>query len=315
MTPRFLIVFLVLELSGTSMAQRAPMNRKSTAAALFEKGIKDMQAGKTEQGCAALAESVATWPDSGAKGALAECDTALGRLSEAWELWQDLAGTAPTSELRDDAAKNAKALERRLARVTLHVRGSAPSDLVVTLNGKPVSPSDSAEHRVDPGALVVVATSEELEPWTRTFRTEEGAAIEIAIPVVASAEAARRRKVARVVGLSVAGVGAAVLVGGLIFGTTAYLDWRSASDRCGGNTDRCPVAGFPGAQDELDSARSAARISTWTIGIGTAALASGLLVYVAFRDRAPAAESSGSWRASLLTGPDVVGVALSRSLP
>ncbi|HET7504658.1 MAG TPA: hypothetical protein VFK02_26735 [Kofleriaceae bacterium] len=315
MRPSVLVLAVVLALTGTSAAQRAPKNRKAAAAALFEKGIKDMQAGKTEQGCAELAESVATLPDSGSKGALAECDTALGRLSEAWELWQDLAQSAPTAELRDDAANNARTLERRLARVTLKISGTAPPDLAVTLNGKPVSLRDAAEHRVDPGTLVVVATSEEIEPWTRTVRVQEGAALEIAIPVVASAQASRRRRVGRVAGLSLAGAGAVVLATGLIFGTTAYLDGRSASDRCGGDTDHCPTAGFASAQQELDSARSAARISTWTTGIGAAALVSGILVYLAFRDPAPTAESSGGWRAQVLASPQTMGIVLSRSLP
>jgi hypothetical protein len=274
-----------------------------------------MQAGKTQQGCDELAESVATLPDSGAKGALAECDTALGRLSDAWELWRDLASSAPTAELRNDAAKNAAALELRLARVAMHVHGAAPAELVVTLNGKPVNPSAVTEQRVDPGTLVVVATSPDTEPWTRTFKAEEGAAIEIEIPIVLSHAVVRRRNLGRVVGLSLMGAGAVAVAVGAVFGGAAYSDWHSATDSCGGMPDHCKTAGFTSAQKDLDSARSAATISTWSIGAGSLVVASGLLVYLTVHAGSPAGESASAWRASPLAGSQTLGIMLSRSLP
>jgi len=317
MKPNFIPIVLLLAVLGAPVATAAPQNRKATAAALFERGINDVQAGKIEQGCAELAESIATFPDSGAKGALAECDTALGRLSDAWELWHDLASSAPTAELRDDAAKNAAALQRRLARVTMHLRGAVPADLVVTLNGKPVSPSKVTRSRVAPGTLVVVATSPEIEPWTHTFLVEKGAAIEVEIPLVPSADVVRQRRLARLGGLTAVGAGVVALGVGAVFGGVAFSDWRSAINSCGGTTDHCKSAGFLSAQRDLDSARRAANISTWSSGLGSAAVGVGLLVYwyLGPRDAAPGAESSSAWRAAPLVGSQTVGVMLSGSLP
>jgi hypothetical protein len=316
MKPSLVPIALVLAVLGAPVATAAPkQDRRATAAALFEQGIKDMQAGKTSQGCDELAESVATLPDSGAKGALAECDTALGRLSDAWELWRDLASSAPTAELRNDAARNAAALELRLARVALHVRGAAPAELVVTLNGKPVSPGAVTEHRVDPGTLVVVATSPDTDPWTRTFKAQEAAAIEIEIPLVLSRDVVRRHQRGRLIGLSLVGAGAVALGVGAVFGGVAYSDWHSATDSCGGTTDHCKTAGFTSAQSNLDRARTAASISTWTVGAGSLAVATGLIVYFSLRDAAPSAESASAWRASPLAGSQTLGIMLSRSLP
>src|SRR5262245_51060813 len=127
MKPSLVSKVLLLACVAAAVAEAAPAkparDRRATATALFQEGMAAIEAGKTEEGCSKLAESVATMPDSGAMGALAECDTALGRLSEAWELWRDLATSAPTPELRDDAAKNATALDARLARVVVHLHG------------------------------------------------------------------------------------------------------------------------------------------------------------------------------------------------
>jgi len=306
---------LLLAVLGAPVATAAPKDRKATAAALFNQGIKDMQAGNTAKGCDELAESVSTLPDSGAKGALAECDTLLGRLSDAWELWRDLASSAPTAELRDDATKNAAALELRLARVAMHVRGVAPSDLVVTLNGKPVSVGAVAEQRVDPGTLVVVATSPDIERWTHTYKAEEGAAIEIEIPMQASGAVISRHRLARVAGLSLMGVGAGAIGVGAVFGILASSSWRSAKASCGDTPEHCKTVGFTSAQHDLDSARSSATISTWSIGLGSAVVVTGLLVYLSGRGGSPAAESATAWRAAPLAGPQTLGIVLARSLP
>jgi hypothetical protein len=288
--------------------------RRTIAAALFQQGIEAMQAGKTAEGCDKLAESVAIMPDSGAMGALAECDTALGRLNESWELWRELTTSAPTAELRDDAAKNAAALDARLARVTVHLRGDAPSSLVVTLNGKPVRALDAVEHRVLPGKLVVVASSPGIEPWTQTFTTKQGATFEVEIPVVESPDTILRRGRARVISRSLVGVGVVALGVGAVYGAAAYTDWRAATARCGGNTDDCKSAGYKSAQSELASARRSATISSWLTGGGLGVTAAGLLVYLAFRSP-PEAEAVAAWRVSPITNSHTLGVVLTRSLP
>ncbi|HEX8111089.1 MAG TPA: hypothetical protein VF516_25340 [Kofleriaceae bacterium] len=306
------LVALLVALNGPLVSAQ-PQDRKAAAAALFENGIRDMHAGQTERACSELAESVATWPDSGAKGALAECDTALGRLSDAWELWRDLATTAPTQDLRDDATQNAAALDRKLVRIVLRLRGQAPPTLVVTINGKPFSTLANAERRIEPGTLVVDATSPDTAPWTQTLSAQAGTTITVEILLRPSSAPLRRQRSFQVMGLSLLVAGAVGLGVGAASGGMAYVDWRSASDACGGNTGHCKGAGFASAQSDLDHARTAATISTVSSGIGAGVAALGALLYIFNRPRA--SESETAWRVAPLAGSQTMGLVLSRSMP
>jgi hypothetical protein len=298
---------------ATAGARPAPEDRSAAAAALFHQALEDMEAGRTAEGCDKLATSVAMVPDSSVLGALAECNTALGRLSEAWELWRDLSTSAPTPSLRDYATTKAAALDRWLARVVIRLRGAPPANLVVTLNGKPVR-TDAVEHRVDPGRLVVVASSPEIARWTQTFAARRGSRFEIQIPVAQAQSELRGRQRARWLGLSLVGAGTAAFGVGAVYGGLAYADWQGAGDSCGGDTARCNSAGYASAQGQLASARRSATIASWTTGIGLGVAALGLVTYLSFRDPAPA-ETARAWRASPMAGPHAVGVVLTRSMP
>jgi hypothetical protein len=292
----------------------APQDPSAAAAELFHQGLADMEAGKMGQGCDKLAASVALTPDSAVIGALAECYTALGKLGEAWALWRDLSTSAQSPWARQYAAEAAAALDKRLARVALHLRGAALANLVVTINGKAVSAVDATEHRVVPGTVVVVAASPEIERWTRTFHARPGTATKIEIPVEESRNELRGRKRAQRISLSVIGAGAAAVGVGAVYGGLAYADWRGAATSCGGTTDHCKTAGYASAQSQLASARRAATISSWSIGVGLGVAAAGLISYVYFGDPSNV-ESTRTWRASPMMGPQVLGISLTRSVP
>lgn len=299
---------------STSVATAAPdpEKRRAAAAKLFEDGIAALQAGRTAEACDKLAESVATLPDSGAKGALAECNTALGRLVEAWQLWRDLASSAPTAELRDDAARNANELDKKLARVVLHVRGVAPG-LAVTLNDKPFVATTAIEYRVLPGPLVVVAESPEIERWTQTFEAVAGARLDVQIQTEVSHSAMDHRRHGRRIAWGIMGGGVLAIGVGAVFGGAAWAASSSASSSCGGDVDHCKSAGYLKAQSDLDSARSRATISSWAFGAGAVALGAGLLVYYVYRE--PHRETATAWRAAPMTDGQTVGLTLTRSLP
>src|SRR5262249_6920 len=99
---------------------------KAEAIVLFDQGIKDMQAGNYDRACRELAASLAKYTDSGTKGALADCETHIGKLASAWQRWRDLADTAPTPDLRADAASRADKLAARLAHFVVKLRAGAP---------------------------------------------------------------------------------------------------------------------------------------------------------------------------------------------
>lgn len=286
---------------------------RAAAEALFHQGLADMEAGQIAEGCARLAASVATVPEDAVKGALAECYTVLGKLGEAWEVWRDLSTSASTAWARDHAATAAAALDRRLARVTIDLGGAAPANLVVTLNGEQVS-AVAAEHRIAPGALVVVAASPEIERWTQTFHARPGVATRVEIPVARIRGELRSRTRAQRISLSVLGAGAAGFMIGSVYGGLAYADWRGASASCGGTTDHCETAGYASAQRQLASARRAATISSWSIGIGLGTAAVGLIAYVYVSDPSRS-ESARTWRASPMMGSQALGIMFTRSVP
>lgn len=283
-------------------------DRQADAAARFEQGIKDLQAGNLDRACKELADSNALWPDSGAKGALAECETARGKLASAWGLWHELATSAPTAELRDDAAAHAAQLEPRLPHAVVVLRPAAPAAIRLTFNGQLVNPRSRGAIPVDPGPLIVRAEASGAAPWTHTFQVAEAATIEIDVPIEEHSNARQRR---HWIGLSIGGLGLGMVGVGAVFGHGASAAWDRAATACGGSTDRCQSAGATQAQTELNDARTSATRATFLVGFGAAALAAGIIVYVT----APSDERPRrAVRVEPMLSHGAVGLVVSRSL-
>jgi hypothetical protein len=89
-------------------------------------------------------------------------------------------------------------------------------------------------------------------------------------------------------------------VSGLALGT--YFAIRASSTRndmrCDG--ERCPVSEI----DELETARSEARIANWSLGFGVASLAAGVVVYVL----APSEKAASALRVTPVLGPKAAGL-------
>lgn len=237
------------------LASTATADAPADAVALFDQGIRDMEAGNFEAACPKLAASLARYDDSGTKGALAECYTKIGKLASAWNLWRNLADTAPAEDLKADAAANAKQLEPRVPRYVIKVAASPPSDLTVTVGDKPVAnPTLSVALPIDPGPFTVRATAEGREDWTQTYQAVEAQTTTVEIPALTAKAApptpppavvapppvsaqvdtsspgmfTSRRKLA----LGVAGAGTASLVVGFILGSKAYDKRDRAHELC-----------------------------------------------------------------------------------
>jgi hypothetical protein len=289
---------------------RAPVARADApadATALFDQGIRDLQAGNTEVACKELAASLSRYSDSGTKGALAECYTKLGRIASAWNLWRDLADTAPNEELRHDAAANAAQLDGRLPRFVVRLSGASVAGLVVAVNGTPVAdPTLSVALPIDPGPFEVHASAPGRVEWVHTFTATERGVTVVEVPALAAPEkvaptgttattgttgttplpppaiddgmATRRsRHLMGVIGVA-AGV-AGIVVGG-VFGAAASSSWNSAKTACGGDIDHCPAGDLAKSQSDVNSAKSDALGSTLGFVIGGAVAAAGAVVYL-----------------------------------
>jgi hypothetical protein len=281
-------VVVVMGLAGG--VARADDN-KVKAIALFDEGIKEMKAGNYDKACKAFESSNRLLPDSGTRGSLARCYTKLGRIASAWTLWRELADTAPTPELRGDAATQAKKLEPRLAKYTVKV-AAPPAGLALTVAGQPVDPSIDVPIPIDPGSYPVEATAPGRTAWKGQLTAAEGKTVEVAVPALAVASTGapppKKKVVAagkpgrgrRIFGLALAGVGVGGLVAGGAFGAIARSHNEDAKSICGGDIDHCDPARTNEAQDEVDKARSAATISTVGFIAGGAAVATGLILFV-----------------------------------
>ena len=170
-------------LVGAPLVARAEAPPEATA--LFDQGIKDMRAGKTDLACKELSASLAAYPDSGTKGALAECDTKLGKLASAWSLWRDLADTAPTRELRADAAARARRLEPRMPRFRIELAAPlAPKETVTVAGQAVVDPTLPVALPLDPGPFTVTAEAPGYTSWSSTFQADEGATTVVPVPAL-----------------------------------------------------------------------------------------------------------------------------------
>jgi len=301
-------------------AARADDN-KAKAMALFDEGQKEMKAGNHEKACKAFESSNRLMPDSGTRGSLARCYTKLGRLAAAWTLWRELADTAPTPDLRNDAAAQAKKLEPRLAKYTIKV--TAPTGgLAVTVAGQPVDLSLDVPVPIDPGSYPVEATAPGRVAWKGELAADEGKTTEVVVPALAAAapgkagssKQPKQQQAApgkpgrgrRIFGLALTGVGLGGMVVGGVFGMSARSHNEEAKKICGGDLDRCDPMRVADAKEEVDLARDAAKYSTVAFIAGGAVAVTGLILFAT----APKAERRAVSIAPLVGGT-MAGVALS----
>jgi len=308
-----LAVWVVLALGGAT----AHADDKVKAIALFDEGLKEMKAGRYEKACKAFEASNRLLADSGTRGSLARCYTQLGRIASAWTLWRELADTAPTPDLRTDAAAQAKKLEPRLAKYSVKIAAPA-AGLVVILEGKPVDPTIDVPVPIDPGTYPVDASAPGRVAWKGQLAAAEGKVSVIDVPALAATPVSgplppkKKPPVAhpgrgrRIAGLAIVGLGVGGLAAGGFFGAKARSINQEASDLCGGDIARCDPARTNEAQDKVDEARSAANFSTIGAIAGGALVVTGVILYIT----APKAERRAVSIAPLVGG-GTAGLSLS----
>ena len=300
----------------------AAADPEAEAVALFDQGIKDMKAGHLEKACSELQASLQLVKDSGTKGALARCHGRAGRVASAWLLWRELSDTAPTAELRVDAAAQAGKLERRLPRYTIKLAGPTPG-LVVQVNGREVAVAVPVAVPVDPGTVAVTAVGRDGERattrrWSHEYIAVEGQTLAIEIPALEplpvvrpkdtrpagpvppaidpGLAASRHRR--HVVALVLGGVALGAAGGGTAFGLEARSRYSDAKQQCGGAINPCDPAQVMSAQHRVDTARRSALYADLAFGAAGAAAVTAMVLWVT----APSLESAPVAIAPSVTG-------------
>jgi len=267
------------------------------AETLFARGKQLIEQGHTSQACAAFAESQRLDPAGGTLLRLALCHEADGKLASAWLEFTEVVRisketTGEPTKLGERvriAREHLAAIEPRLPKLVVSVpEGTKVDGLQVTANGLPRNPGIwGVAVPIDPGDVEIVAEAPGRQPFRTTVRADAGREVRVevppldeipatpaAAPVVPAPEAPKASSL-RPVGIGVAVAGLAVIGVGTYFGVTAISKWNDSNKQCPG-TMLCDAQGVSLYQD----AKTAATISDVTFGIGVAAVATGVILFI-----------------------------------
>jgi len=297
-------------LAGTSPEDAA------LADSLYADGGKLMEAGRFAEACPKIEASWKLDPGIGSTLRLAYCWQQLGRTASASAMYRETEAMARKAgdKRADEAAKYAKDLEPLLSLLMLDV---APENkaggLEIRRDGKVIDAAAwTSGIPMDPGPHVVEAAAAGRLAWKTTITIEAKPGM-TTLRVPGLAEAPPEDKgvaggaspwgAQRVAGVAVGSVGLVGVVVGSIFGAVTLGKSSSSRAHCNAAITVCDATGF----DLQRGARTTAYAADGALGIGGAALVTGVVVFLtapsASATRAPTA---GSW---VTVGP-VIGAGL-----
>ena len=308
--PRTIGLVVALGLFAPSSAS-AQSKSDAAAQAVFEDGLAKFERGEFAAACPLLqrAVQISSTPALGGMLTLAECYEKTGRPASAWGLYKKVAALANAdgkTDRADKARKAAERLEPTLPRVKFVRKGAgeAPAGLSVKY-GDEVVPADlwDVALPVDPGTLRFTFEADGRSSTTRSAEVPKGASVtEVPVPDLepASRDTSRAPPPTLVStpppleipegasgqkgGLGAPGI-AGIVVGAVgIVGVAASIGvivdakgkWKEAvAHDCGGNASQCStLAGIDAARGQGDAATA-----VFGVGIGLAAIGTGILIY------------------------------------
>jgi serine/threonine-protein kinase len=310
-----------LGLSRTASADPSAAD-KAAAETLFVDGRKLMTAGKYQEACKAFAESLRLDSGVGTLLNLGKCYEKLGRTASAWSTYREAASAARAANqmAREKSARaNADALEQKLPKLTIVVRGAETNlQLEVRRDGAVVPPSMwGMSVAVDPGEHIFEASSPGRKPWRMKAVAEASKALSVTVPELeADPTTARTAATAKPAAPkeeppaakrpfaepqpASSGIGgqrvAAVVVGGVGLVTTAVGGYFALRARSANELAHCDASGkceTPADLAQRDLAIKRANISTYTTTGGLVALAAGVVLWVTAPSR-PSTDSAGT---------------------
>jgi hypothetical protein len=229
-----------------------------------------------------------------------------GRIAEAREQLRICGDPRCPGILHTDCTKRLDELEEAQPTVVFHAKDGSGQDLSavkVAIDGRPLADKlDGTALLVDPGEHVFTFTAPGEDPVTKTFVLQEGAKgrqeqIVIGKPAppgddsrpppvdkLAKKDEAGGMGAQKFMALTVGVVGVAGVAVGAIFGATANSQWSQAQNDCGSGCGPNSVA-----QGQRSDALSNATVSTVGFGVGAAAIAASLILWLS----APSPDAQG----------------------
>lgn len=305
----------------------------AAADALFNKAIADMDAGRYDAACPALAESHRLDPRSGTLFAVATCNAKAGKIATASAFYDDyLRGVADLPAAarakHADRMKIARAeldkLRAQIPTLKLVLPAPGPAGARVRRDGTELSAASlGVALPLDPGEHVVTLEVPGRAPAEHRFTVEKGQSkvVELAVGRELSAGAApapvgnpaatppepgpESSGGGRLVGAYVAGgVGAAALIVGAVTGGLALSKKSVVSADCKGL-----VCSHEGEQ-AVNAGRTLGTVSTVGFVVGAAGLVTGAVLFFT-APRAPrVGDKTARWEGGFTAGPGGASISL-----
>jgi len=318
-----LVLLLMIGLLFLSTSAQAQGN-ETLAEALFDEGRSLFEARQYDKACAKFKESQRLDPATGTLLNLAMCYEKAGHLATAWTTWREAASSARTAnqiDREEHAREMAKKIEGKLARLTLTVNGTdnLPQGFWVSQDGTSQPPAawgvslpiDAGVHHFEAGAPGFLT-------WTTDVQVKDGQTLTVTVPILAlegtpvpgappvvtqeaateepaeeeaseeassDADEAPRsgaKKALRISGIALTAGGAVSIAVGGIFGVRAFGLNEQSKNHCSSvDSNLCTLDGT----EMRDKALSAATVANVLVGVGAAALTTGIVFLVISKKR------------------------------
>jgi hypothetical protein len=272
---------------------------QTLAQSLFDEALRLMDQGKFSEACPKLAESQRLDPGGGTLVNLGFCREKEGKLASAWAAYNEALSQAIRDGRKDRetaARANVDQLDGKVAKLAIDLSDAArhTDGIEIHLDGAAIrqaawgvlTPIDRGDH-----TLVVTAPGKR-DYTTKVSITTDGGVQRVKIPALENAPIVRRdrdlgttiperRSNQALLGWVTGAVGLAFVGAGVVTGVEA-LDQHSQSNANCPTSNSCNQAGV----DAENRAKTFAWLSDFGVGIGAAAIVTGLvLVFTAPRAR------------------------------
>lgn len=292
-------------MAGSLQAEETSAENKAAARDLALQGIQLAESGNCADAIDPLSRAEALYHAPTILTWIGQCQIDLGRLVEGTEtlnrvIREKTSDDAPEAYLqaKQKAASLIDATRPKIAKLTIHVTPSDIEGLTIVVGEKTISealvgaprPTDPGRHAVTVSAPGYKESTQEIEitagaKETLNFELEALPATTDVSPqneATGSPAKAQQSESIPWVGWTLVGGGGALAVAG---GVTGYLAISKKNDL------DCPdKVCEPSEQDTLDAARRNALLSTVFVGLGAAAITTGIVFLVTGVPRAPQAE-------------------------
>jgi hypothetical protein len=302
---RFLAAALATIPAGAALGQDG-----AAAKALFDKGLADMEAGRYDVACPAIAESLRLDARPGTTFTLAECWAKAGKTASAVAQYRDYLNLfgRMTPEQQAKQQGRDKISRDQTARLTplvptlkLSLPPDAPPGTEVWRDGDVLgAPSIGVALPVDPGPHTYGAGPKGSKPAEQTLTIAPSEHQEVVVvvpkagPTAPGTAASNRGKAQRIAGFVVLGVGGGALVAGAIIGGITVATKSTIEAHCDLDSKVCrDQEGL----DAVDSAHATGLASSVLLIAGGAVAVTGLVIALA------APKSAAPPRVGLAIGP------------